>query len=161
MFQRVNGQSSPLCVSLALTSNALVERGSFPRHLLTLSSKLQTWSHDKVWFYSYPFLTNTHNFHEGESQPFIRNVFTLNTCSHIVGSQVISTDNETEMLQKWRDFVERVDPDVIIGYNIANFDLPYLLDRAKALKAHQFPYLGRLKSAFLNNAESHFLLTRN
>lgn len=51
------------------------------------------------------------------------------------------------MLQQWRDFVEEVDPDLIIGYNIANFDLPYLLDRAKALKAHQFPYLGRLKSA--------------
>ena len=46
--------------------------------------------------------------------------------------------------------------DVIIGYNIANFDLPYLLDRAKALKANQFPYLGRLKSAFLNNIEPHF-----
>lgn len=61
-----------------------------------------------------------------------------------------------EMLQKWRDFVEQVDPDVIIGYNIANFDLPYLLDRAKALKAHQFPYLGRLKSAFLNNIEARF-----
>ena len=61
------------------------------------------------------------------------------------------------MLQKWRDFVEQVDPDVIIGYNIANFDLPYLLDRAKALKAHQFPYLGRLKSAFLNNIELHFI----
>jgi DNA polymerase delta subunit 1 len=55
------------------------------------------------------------------------------------------------MLQKWRNFVEQVDPDIIIGYNIANFDLPYLLDRAKALKANQFPYLGRLKSAFLND----------
>jgi DNA polymerase delta subunit 1 len=55
------------------------------------------------------------------------------------------------MLQKWRDFVERVDPDVIIGYNIANFDLPYLLDLAKALKANQFPYLGRLKSTSFND----------
>jgi DNA polymerase elongation subunit (family B) len=90
---------------------------------------------------------DTHIFYEGESQPFIRNVFTLNTCSHIVGSQVISFNNEAEMLQKWRDFVEQVDPDLIIGYNIANFDFPYLLDRAKALKANQFPYLGRLKSA--------------
>jgi DNA polymerase elongation subunit (family B) len=156
MRQRVNGQRLPLCVSSALTLNAPVERGSFPRHLLTLSSKSRTWSHGKVWFYSYSFLANTYNFHEGERQPFIRNVFTLNTCSHIVGSQVISTNNETEMLQKWRDFVEQVDPDVIIGYNIANFDLPYLLDRAKALKAHQFPYLGRLKSAFLNNIETYF-----
>ena len=47
---------------------------------------------------------------------------------------------------KWRDFVEQVDPDIVIGYNIANFDLPYLLDRAKALKATKFPYLGRIMS---------------
>jgi DNA polymerase delta subunit 1 len=73
---------------------------------------------------------------QGESKPFIRNVFTLNTCAHIVGSQVLEYHNEREMLQAWRDFV--------IGYNIANFDLPYLLDRAKALKCNQFPYLGKL-----------------
>ena len=34
-----------------------------------------------------------------------------------------------------------IDPDVIIGYNILNFDLPYLLDRAKAIKVHGFPML--------------------
>jgi DNA polymerase delta subunit 1 len=57
------------------------------------------------------------------------------------------------MLQKWREFVERVDPDLIIGYNISNFDLPYLLDRAKALKATQFPYLGRLRSTSSNDVQ--------
>jgi DNA polymerase delta subunit 1 len=76
----------------------------------------------------------------------VRNIFTLNTCSHIVGSQVISFDNEIGMLSAWRDFIEEVDPDVIIGYNIANFDIPYLMDRAKELKVKRFPYLGRLKS---------------
>lgn len=50
------------------------------------------------------------------------------------------------MLQSWRDFVEEVDPDVVIGYNIAGFDFPYLMDRAKALKVEKFQYLGRLKS---------------
>lgn len=60
------------------------------------------------------------------------------------------------MLQKWRDFVEEADPDVIIGYNIANFDLPYLLDRAKALKGHQFPYLGRLKSTSSSDCRHSF-----
>lgn len=51
------------------------------------------------------------------------------------------------MLVAWKNFVKEVDPDVIIGYNIANFDLPYLLDRAKALGAdREFPYLGRLNS---------------
>jgi len=62
------------------------------------------------------------------------------------------------MLQQWRDFVEEVDPDVIIGYNIANFDLPYLLDRAKALKAHQFPYLGRLRSTSLSDVDVPLLI---
>jgi len=64
------------------------------------------------------------------------------------------------MLQKWRDFVVQVDPDLIIGYNISNFDLPYLLDRAKALKANQFPYLGRLNSAFPNDVETPLLIKK-
>ena len=38
------------------------------------------------------------------------------------------------MLQDWSEFVQEVDPDIITGYNIVNFDLPYLLNRAKALK---------------------------
>jgi DNA polymerase delta subunit 1 len=82
----------------------------------------------------------------GEVQPFVKNVFTLNTCSHIVGSQVISFEDESELLAHWRDFIEEVDPDVVIGYNIANFDFPYLMDRARTLDVHKFPHLGRLKS---------------
>ncbi|KAI0077717.1 hypothetical protein K474DRAFT_1661299 [Panus rudis PR-1116 ss-1] len=93
---------------------------------------------------------------QGESKPFIRNVFTLNTCAHIVGSQILSFDNEAKMLQAWRDFVEEVDPDVVIGYNISNFDLPYLLDRAKALKANNFPYLGRLTGVKSVTKDTHF-----
>ncbi|ODQ63544.1 hypothetical protein NADFUDRAFT_62083 [Nadsonia fulvescens var. elongata DSM 6958] len=80
----------------------------------------------------------------GEARPFVRNVFTLNTCSPIIGTEVYENKTEQEMLIKWRDFVREVDPDVIIGYNTANFDFPYLLDRAKALKVNDFPYFGRL-----------------
>jgi len=54
------------------------------------------------------------------------------------------------MLQKWRDFIEEVDPDVIIGYNISNFDFPYLLDRAEALKSKSFPFFGRIKSKLVD-----------
>ena len=96
----------------------------------------------------------------GESQPFIRNVFTLNTCSHIVGSQVLSFQDEDKMLLAWRDFVEEVDPDVIIGYNISNFDFPYLMDRAKTLKIPKFPYLGRFRSERGNLAAYFSVLTR-
>ena len=73
---------------------------------------------------------------------------------------MISHDTEEELLTNWRDFVEEVDPDVVIGYNIANFDLPYLLDRSRALNIEgQFALLGRLKGTsyilcFLGIAES-------
>lgn len=40
-------------------------------------------------------------------------------------------------LQAWSDFIRAVDPDVITGYNIQNFDLPYLLSRAQILKVGQ------------------------
>ncbi|KAI8903729.1 DNA polymerase family B-domain-containing protein [Gorgonomyces haynaldii] len=81
---------------------------------------------------------------QGESQPFIRNVMTLNTCANIVGSHVMSFETEEQMLLKWSDFVRTVDPDIIIGYNINGFDFPYLLDRAEALKVPKFSYLGRI-----------------
>jgi DNA polymerase delta subunit 1 len=35
---------------------------------------------------------------QGETDPFIRNVFTLDTCAPIVGCQVISCKKEEEML---------------------------------------------------------------
>lgn len=82
----------------------------------------------------------------GDSVPFIRNVFTVKSCSPIVGSEIFSSETEEEMLMNWKDFVTKADPDVIIGYNTANFDLPYLINRAAALKLEKFPYFGRLTS---------------
>ena len=36
-------------------------------------------------------------------------------------------------MDAWALFVQQADPDVVIGYNISNFDFPYLMDRAAAL----------------------------
>lgn len=36
--------------------------------------------------------------------------------------------------QAWSTFIRVMDPDVITGYNIQNFDLPYLISRAQTLK---------------------------
>lgn len=85
----------------------------------------------------------------GESTPFVKNVFTLESCAPIAGSQVLSFKSEREMLVAWRNFVNEVDPDLVIGYNIFNFDFPYLMDRASHLKVHEFPFLGRFRSALL------------
>jgi DNA polymerase delta subunit 1 len=38
-----------------------------------------------------------------------------------------------------------VDPDIITGYNIQNFDLPYLINRANHLKVADFIFLGRIR----------------
>ena len=92
----------------------------------------------------------------GDAKPFIRNVFCLDTCSPIVNTQILEHDSEDKMLVAWRDFLEKADPDVVIGYNIANFDFPYLLDRAKHLKCTKFPYFTRLKSIQSHAKETNF-----
>lgn len=93
---------------------------------------------------------------QGEKDPFIRNVFTLKSCAPIVGCEVVSFETEKEMLDAWAQFVRQVDPDVITGYNIINFDLPYLLNRAATLKIPKFPFLGRMKTDRSNIRESTF-----
>ncbi|XP_056144601.1 DNA polymerase delta catalytic subunit [Lampris incognitus] len=82
---------------------------------------------------------------QGEKEPFIRTVFTLQSCASIVGSQILCFAQEDKLLQSWAEFVRAVDPDIITGYNIQNFDFPYLLNRAIALKVNLFPYLGRVR----------------
>ncbi|KAM3560926.1 hypothetical protein MY1884_002645 [Beauveria asiatica] len=82
----------------------------------------------------------------GEKKPFIRNVFCLDTTSSIVATQVLEYEKEAKMLSEWQQFLIKVDPDIIIGYNIANFDFPYLINRAKHLKVNGFEYWTRLPS---------------
>lgn len=36
---------------------------------------------------------------QGESEPFLRNIFTLDTCAPIVGCQVLSFETEHKMLE--------------------------------------------------------------
>ncbi|KAG0004858.1 DNA-directed DNA polymerase delta [Entomortierella chlamydospora] len=93
---------------------------------------------------------------QGESKPFIRNVMVLNTCAHIVGTHTMSFDQEEKLLASWADFVRRVDPDVVIGYNTSNFDFPYLLDRAKHLGVNKFPFLGRLNDVRTEAKDTKF-----
>jgi hypothetical protein len=61
-------------------------------------------------------------------------------------TEVMSFDDERALLLRWRDLMLEADPDIIIGYNIVNFDLPYLLNRADTLKIPQFWTWGRLRN---------------
>ena len=95
------------------------------------------------------------------SKPIIQNVFTLKGCLPIVGAQVISSETEEEVLLKWRDFVQECDADILTGYNIQNFDTPYLLNRAKTLekkcsKLKRFAELGRVRGIAARMKETTF-----
>ena len=58
---------------------------------------------------------------------------------------VYSYEDEAEMLYDWSKYIIACDPDIITGYNIQNFDIDYLMKRAKVLKVTDFALLGRIK----------------
>jgi DNA polymerase-2 len=41
--------------------------------------------------------------------------------------------DESALLERWIEWVTRIDPDILIGWNVVNFDLRLLQDRAQAL----------------------------
>lgn len=108
------------------------------------SSKLEPWYRIMVTF-SHPWEKISTYRNQGQSNPFIRTLFTLGTCAPIPGTRVQSFEDEKDMLMAWHKFFMEVDPDIITGYNITQFDIYYLLERASVLKLVQFPYSGRIK----------------
>lgn len=70
--------------------------------------------------------------------------------------QVESFDTERAMLQRWQALMQLVDADVLIGYNILNFDFPYLVTRASTLNVPDFMYWGRLRGSALTMKDAQF-----
>ncbi len=66
---------------------------------------------------------------------------------------VICFDNENDMLKKFSEILQDFDPDILIGYNINNYDLPYIVKRLDVL---QLPKdLGRAeKQVFLKKLQA-------
>ncbi|ORY50267.1 DNA polymerase delta catalytic subunit [Rhizoclosmatium globosum] len=93
---------------------------------------------------------------QGSDKPFIRNVFTLKQCAYIAGTHTLCFERETDLLAKWAEFIRICDPDIITGYNIQNFDFPYLLERAATLKVQRFPFLGRVRDLETKAKDSRF-----
>jgi DNA polymerase elongation subunit (family B) len=48
----------------------------------------------------------------------------------IVGAQTLKFTTEKKLLMGFKELINQKNPNVIIGYNIFNFDIPYLMDRA-------------------------------
>jgi len=56
---------------------------------------------------------------------------------------VMFFSGEKEMLEEFVRIVDQYDPDILVGYNINNFDLPYLLERMTANNINKI--IGRCK----------------
>lgn len=82
----------------------------------------------------------------GSKEPLVCKLFSLKECAPIAGVDISSHENEEELLEKFNEFLIQFDPDIITGYNINNFDLPYLLNRAEKLKVESFKKLSKISN---------------
>lgn len=107
--------------------------------------------------------TTVHQY--GDKECSYKNIITLGTCSDINDADVIVCNNEKELLLKWKQLINRLDPDVLIGYNIFGFDMSYMYERARELKIDKsFSEIGRLldhESPYVEKALSSSALGDN
>jgi DNA polymerase elongation subunit (family B) len=66
----------------------------------------------------------------GETSCFYKNIITLGTCDDICGIDVTCCETEEEVITEWCNLLNKVDPDIITGYNILGFDFSYMYQRA-------------------------------
>ena len=69
----------------------------------------------------------------GSDNIVYKNIVSLDSCDDIEGCDVISCKTEKELLNKWKDVMNNLNSDIITGYNIFGFDMPYIWDRAKEI----------------------------
>lgn len=94
---------------------------------------------DKVTFIGSTFMKY------GEKEPYLNHCVVLNGCDDIENAEIETTTTEEELLLKWRDLIQREDPDVIIGYNIFGFDYEFMFRRSQELHCEsEFLKLSRM-----------------
>ena len=78
-------------------------------------------------------------FHKyGSKECYKKIIVTLDTCSDIEGSQVITCKTEKEVIVKWIEIMNNSNPDIITGYNILGFDFDYIYGRALELNCADY-----------------------
>ena len=69
----------------------------------------------------------------GENIPYMKHCIALNTCDNVLNADIESYKTEKEVMLAWTNFIQRENPDIIIGYNIFGFDYEFMYYRAKEL----------------------------
>jgi DNA polymerase delta subunit 1 len=71
--------------------------------------------------------TTVHKY--GSDAIIYKNIISLNSCDDIEDVDVISCNSESKLLMEWKKLMMRLNPDVLIGYNIYGFDMEYVWNR--------------------------------
>ena len=83
---------------------------------------------DKVTFIGSTFMLM------GEDTPYLNHGICLNDCSAFEmrnsDVEIVSCDEEADVLTEWTEIIQREKPHIIIGYNIFGFDYKFMIDRA-------------------------------
>ena len=56
-------------------------------------------------------------------------VLCLDGAAPLPGAEIVACATERDLLQRWAALLQELDPDVVTGYNVRGFDLPYLAQR--------------------------------
>jgi DNA polymerase delta subunit 1 len=69
----------------------------------------------------------------GSDKIVYKNIITLDTCDLINDCVVESCRTEKELLINWKKLMNELNSDIVTGYNIFGFDMPYIWERATEL----------------------------
>lgn len=88
----------------------------------------------------------TTSFYGDKSGKITKHIITLKSCDPLDDTIVESYETEREVLIAWIKHINKVDPDIITGYNIYGFDFKYLYSRAVKLGIkREFSNTSRIK----------------
>jgi DNA polymerase elongation subunit (family B) len=80
---------------------------------------------DKITFIGSTFMNY------GNTEPYLNHCLVLDSCDPVTDAEIVSCDNETELLLKWTQLIQQEDPDIVIGYNIFGFDFEFMFRRSE------------------------------
>jgi DNA polymerase elongation subunit (family B) len=67
----------------------------------------------------------------GSSEIYKNVMISLGTCDPIKDTELYICKREKDLLEKFQQVIQKEDPDILTGYNIFSFDIPYIMERAK------------------------------
>lgn len=87
-----------------------------------------------------------------DEECYLKHLIVLGKCNLIDGVIIECCENEKDVLLAWTGLIQKINPNIIIGYNIFGFDFNYMHRRSQILNCRDD--FGKLES---NGSESMFI----